>query len=150
MEGSSVNRFSEPLLGSAIEELAWSASEELLSPLPNDLTRIVYLASIRDYNSGTYRHPQLSRQFGAATAHRALELWHEEVFGRLLINSVASYVEQLEGYLRYSRAERGQFIQTWKLLQAYKAAVPLHLPPRAREAFFLNVEAALAILENPS
>ena len=150
MEGPSVNRFNPPAaLGSAVDEFAWNASEEILSPLPNDLTRLIYLTSIRDYNSGTYRHPQLSRQFSPATAHRAFALWHEEVFTRLLMTSLANYVEQLEGYLRYSRAERSQFIETWKSLQAYKAAVPLHVPPRARETFFLNIEAALAILENP-
>src|SRR5436305_8739167 len=97
----------------AIDEFASKASEEVLSPLPNDLTRLIYLASIRDYNSGTYRHPQLSRQFDAITAHRAFESWHEEVFARLLTNSTSNYVEQLEGYLRYSRAERTQFIATW-------------------------------------
>jgi len=150
MEGSSVNRFNEYAgIGPAIDEFAWRACEEALSPLPNDLTRLIYLASIRDYNSGAYRHPQLSRQFNAITAHRAFESWHEEVFARLLTNSVSNYVEQLEGYLRYSRAERPKFIATWKSLQAYKAAVPLRAPRRACEIFFLNVEIALDILEIP-
>jgi len=82
-------------------------------------------------------------------AHRAFELWHEEVFRRLLTKSISNYVEQLEGYLRYSRVDRSQFIRTWKSLQAYKAAIPLRVPRRASEIFFLNVETALAVLETP-
>lgn len=148
MEGPPVNRLNrDARVAPPVDEFVWKASEQVLSPLPNDLTRIIYLASIRDYNSGTYRHPQLSRQFNALTAHEALELWHEEIFARLLTNSVGDYVEQLEAYLRYSRAERAQFISTWKSLQAYRAAIPLRVPRRACETFFLNVDTALAILE---
>jgi hypothetical protein len=148
MERKPLNR-SEQLMGigSVIDEFAWRASEDALSTLPNDLTRLVYLASIRDYNSGTYRHSLLSKQFNSLTMHRAFDLWHQEVFARLLTNSICNYVAQLEGYLRYSRAERRQFIATWKSLQAYKAAIPLRVPRRACETFFLNVQTALTILE---
>jgi len=131
-----------------IDEFAWQATEDALSSLPNDLTRLIYLASIRDYNSGAYRHP--SRQFHTAIAHRAFQLCHEEVFARLLMSPVNAYVEQLHVYIRYSRAERDLFIATWNSLQAYKAAIPAHVPERAREMFFLNMRAALAILESQS
>lgn len=148
MEEPPVNRLNQDIrFAPLVDEIVWKASEEVLSPLPNDLTRLIYLASIRDYNSGTYRHPQVSRQFNALTAHAAFELWHEEIFARLLTNSVGEYVEQLEIYLRYSRAERAKFISTWKSLQAYKAAIPLHVPRRACQLFFLNVDTALEILE---
>lgn len=148
MEGLSVNRLDrEAPVSLLIDEFIWKASEEVLSPLPNDLTRLIYLASIRDYNSGIYRHPQMSRQFSAVTAHAAFELWHEQIFARLLTNSAREYVEQLEMYLRYSRVDRSKFVSTWKSLQAYKAAIPLRVPRRACELFFLNVETALEILE---
>ena len=144
------NRSSEHAgISPVVDEFAWRASAEVLSPLPNDLTRLIYLASIRDCNSAIYRHPQLSRQLNAMAAHRAFDLWHEEVFRRLLTQSIRNYVEQLEGYLRYSRVDRSQFIRTWKSLQAYKAAIPLRVPRRAAEIFFLNVETALAVLETP-
>jgi hypothetical protein len=133
-----------------VDEVAWKASEEILSILPNDLTRLIYLTSIRDYNSGTYRHPVLSRQFDATVAHRVFELWHQEIFARLLADPISSYVEQLEGYIRYSRAERSLFIESWQSLQAYKAAIPLQTPSRSSETYFLNVQTALAILERSS
>src|SRR3954447_19524848 len=92
MEGPPLNRTERHMnIGPAIDEFTSRASEEVLSPLPNDLTRLIYLASIRDYNSGTYRHPQLSRELNATTAHRAFEFWHEEIFARLLTNSVSNY-----------------------------------------------------------
>jgi hypothetical protein len=132
-----------------IDESAWKAGEDILSPLPNDLTRLIYLASIRDYNSGAYRHHVLSHKFEATVAHRVFQMCHEEIFARLLANPISKYVEQLEGYIRYSRAERGAFITTWKSLQAYRAAIPLQVPRRTSETFFLNINTALTILELP-
>jgi hypothetical protein len=131
-------------------EFPSQATEDILGPLPNDFTRIIYLASIRDYNSGTYRHPILSRQIEAGVAHEAFRLCHQEVFARMLVNPISQYVQQLEEYIRYSRAERGLFITTWNSLQAYKAAIPLQAPKRACETFYLNVTTALRILEFPS
>jgi hypothetical protein len=133
----------------SIDETAWKASEDILSVLPNDLTRLIYLTSIRDYNSGTYRHPALSRQFDETAAHRVFEVRHQEIFARLLANPISNYVEQLKGYIRYSRTERGLFIKSWQSLQAYKAAIPLQVPTRASETYFLNVRTALTILEQP-
>ena len=125
----------------------WAAGEEILSSLPNDLTRLIYLTSIRDSNSGTYRHHVLSREFDPEEAHSVFEAWHQQVFARLITSPVPKFVEELEGYLRYSRAERERFIAAWKTLQVYRAAIPLKAPKRAREIFFLNVATALNILE---
>ena len=133
-----------------VDESAWRESENILLPLPNDLTRLIYLTSIRDYNSGFYRHPTLSRQFDASVAHRVFEVWHQQVFARMLANPISKYVEQLEGYIAYSRAERDLFIKSWTLLEAYKAAIPLQVPKRVSEVFFLNVKTALAILNHLS
>lgn len=132
-----------------IDESTLQACEAILGPLPNDFTRVIYLASIRDYNSGTYRHPVLSRQYEATVADRGFKICHQEVFARLLANPISKYVEQLEGYIRYSRAERRLLIATWKSLAAYKAAIPSQAPARACELFFLNVGTALAILQLP-
>lgn len=128
----------------------WTAGEEILSSLPNDLTRLIYLTSIRDYNSGTYRHHVLSRQFDPTEAHHVFEAWHQQVFARLLTIPIRKYVEEIEDYIRYSRAEREPFITTWKGLQAYRAAIPMKAPRRACETFFLNVRTALSILEHAS
>ena len=126
----------------------WSAGQEILTPLPNDLTRLIYLTSIRDYNSGIYRHHALSRQFDPTEAHQVFEAWHQQVFARLLRIPIRKYVEEIEIYIRYSRAEREPFITTWKALQAYRAAVPLRAPRRACEVFFLNIQSALRIIEH--
>jgi hypothetical protein len=117
-----------------------------LDTLPNDLTRMLYLASLRDCNSGCYLHPQLSPMIGVEEAGRALSTCHDQVFRRLLKTSVSAYVLQLEEYIRYTRADRGTVLRTWQSLQAYRSTVPLLALPIYSELFCLNIELALLIL----
>jgi hypothetical protein len=133
---------------SDIQETVVQAHLCILEPLPNDLARIIYLASLRDYNSGIYLHPDLSRQYEISIAHRALQLCHGDIFLRLLESGVCDYVQQLRAYIRYAGAEERQFIHTWESLKAYRAAIPADALPIARELFFLNIDAALAVLKH--
>jgi hypothetical protein len=126
------------------------AQEVGLDSLPNDLTRLLYLASLRDCNSGCYLHPQLSQRIGMEAADEALRACHEQVFQRLLTTPTAGYVQQLEEYIRYTRTERTAVLETWKSLQAYRATVPLRALPIYSELFCLNIELALIILRPPS
>lgn len=126
---------------------AGSACELILQDFPNDLTRLIYLASLRDCNSGLYLHPQLSTQNGLEETDRALCACHDEVFRRLLITRVAEYVLQLEEYIRYTRADRTTVLKTWRSLQAYRATVPVAALRVFAELFCVNIEAALLILD---
>ena len=128
------------------ESLADYVSETVLETLPNDLTRMIYLASLRDCNSGVYLHPELSQQRGIQAADGALRVCHEQVFRRLLTTRLAEYVIQLQEYIRYTRGETITMLKTWKSLQAYRATVPVGALAASAEFFFLNLSIALEIL----
>jgi len=119
-----------------------------LDLLPNDLTRMLYLASLRDCNSGRYLHPELSPQMGLEIADRTLFALHDRVFRRLLATSVSGYVDQLDEYIRYTRMEKTIVLKTWQTLQAYRATVPMLASLLYCELFCLNIEVALTILHS--
>ena len=121
-------------------------NDSVLAYLPNDLTRLVYLASLRDCNTGHYFHPQISQQNDSTSASHALRLCHEEVFARLMTTPLSEYVAQLVGYIYYTHADKARVINTWKSLQAYRATVPLAISELDADFFFTSVEAALEIL----
>ena len=123
------------------------AREAGLDNFPNDLTRMLYLASLRDCNSGSYLHPQLSPRIGTEVADQALCACHDRVIERLLTTPISEYVVQLEEYIRYTKAERRTVLNTWQSLQAYRATVPVEAPPVYCEVFCLNVALALNILK---
>jgi len=118
-----------------------------LEYLPNDLTRMIYLASLRDCNSGVYLHPELSQRIGLRYASKLLNDLHEAVFNRLLETRIPEYVPQLQEYIRYSKTDRRTMLDNWKSLQAYRATIPLHAGKIWAEIYFMNIETAIAILQ---
>jgi len=117
-----------------------------LDILPNDLTRMLYLASLRDCNNGSYLHPHLSSRMGTEAADRTLRACHNQVFRCLLATPPSGYVLQLQEYIRYAKMEKSAVLETWQCLQAYRATVPVRALPPYCELFFLNIELALIIL----
>ncbi len=131
---------------SCLNSLTAYISDTILQSLPNDLTRMIYLASLRDCNSGLYLHPEFSQQEGLHGADRALRVCHEQVFRRLLTTRLPEYVRQLQDYIRYTRGETVTMLKTWQSLQAYRATVPMGAASTSAELFFLNIAVALEIL----
>jgi hypothetical protein len=128
------------------DSLAARFSDTVLQNLPNDLTRMIYLASLRDCNSGLYLQPDFSPHEGIHATDRALRLCHEQVFRRLLNTRLPDYVRQLDEYVRYTRGETVIMLKTWKSLQAYRATVPVGAALISAELFFLNITIALEVL----
>jgi len=87
------------------DNLTTYVGDLVLQSLPNDLTRMIYLASLRDCNSGLYLHPEISQQRGLHEADRAFRMCHERVFHNLLTTRLPEYVQQLGEYVRYTRGE---------------------------------------------
>jgi hypothetical protein len=130
-----------------LDTVVRNARELVLADLPNDLIKLIYLASLRDCNTGRYFHPQISRQNDSTSASDALQLCHEEVFARLMATPLPEYVTQLAGYICYTHADKAQVIDMWKSLPAYRATVPLKVSVLDAEFFFTSVEAALTVLD---
>src|SRR5437763_17095482 len=107
---------------------------------------MIYLASLRDCNSGMYLHPELSRRKGIQTADRAFKACHEEIFRRLLTTHLPDYVTQLQEYIRYTRSEIVTVLKTWRSLQAYRATVPVGALAASSELYFLNIGIALDVV----
>jgi len=131
-----------------LDAVVRNAKEQVLSDLPNDLIKLVYLASLRDCNTGNYFHSLISQENDAASASHALQFCHEEVFDRLMATPLSEYVSQLAGYICYTHADKIRVIDMWRSLPAYRATVPLKVSALDAEFFFTSIETALAILDS--
>ena len=137
----------EPNLGDpSTDALTNYVSDSILRNLPNDLTRMIYLASLRDCNSGLYLHPELSNQRGLQASDLAFRSCHQQVFRRLLNTRMPEYVQQLHEYIRYTRAEAATILTTWRSLQAYRATIPVGAGATSAAQYFLNLSIALEIV----
>lgn len=111
------------------------------------LAKLIYLASMRDYNTGLYYHDGLADEFSPEVASEALSDCHREAFRELVTSSLESLVQQLDGYIFQSQTRVSDFLPVWKKLEPYRVAVPVATDPFAAEFLFSNLKIALAILE---
>jgi hypothetical protein len=116
-----------------------------LSKLSGDLARLVYLASTRDYNSGTYHHEGLAARFRPDAASKALEIAHRQTFYRLSAYSLEELVRDMELYLNSSHESPADVLRTWQKLEPYRIAIPVEVNPAVARLFLSNVKLALAV-----
>src|SRR5258708_21514601 len=67
--------------------------------LPGDFSRLVYLASSRDLNTGHYSHDGLAFHFSENVAAKAMAVCHREIFDRLVYVSLEALIEELANYI---------------------------------------------------
>src|SRR5260370_7246187 len=70
-----------------------------LARLPGDFSRLVYLASSRDLNTGRYSHDGLAFHFSENVASKAMAACHTEIFDRLVFCSLEELIEALRNYI---------------------------------------------------
>jgi hypothetical protein len=116
-----------------------------LAKLPGDLSRLVYLASTRDYNSGVYHHDGLAARFRPEAASKALEIAHRDIFRRLAALSLEQLVGELELYLNSSHESPADVLRIWQKLEPFRVAIPVDVNPAMARLFLSNVRLALAI-----
>jgi len=129
------------------QDAAQDLRRRTLASMPRPLDRMLYLASTRDYNSGTYYHEGLASRFGEEAACEALSDCHREAFRELVFSSLEDLVRQIEAYMTSARSNPLDLINAWKKLEPYRVAVPTKSEELPLAVLFSNLKIALAILE---
>jgi hypothetical protein len=117
-----------------------------LSRLPGDFTRLVYLASSRDCNTGKYYHDGLAFHYSQNVASKAMALCHKEVFDRLVYVSLEELIEELSNYISSTNERPEDFLRSWEHLGSYRVTIPSECDELEADVFLSNLKMALAIL----
>ncbi len=118
-----------------------------LSRLPGDFSRLVYLASSRDLNTGRYSHDGLAFHFSQNVASKAMALCHGEIFGRLVYASLEELIEELGNYISSTEERPEEFLKSWEHLGSYRVTIPSECDELEAQVFLSNLKMALAILQ---
>ena len=110
--------------------------------------RLAYLASLRDPNSGTYRHHGLSAAFGREESVRALRQSHEEIFLEWLKLPLAEKHADLQQYLAELEDPKETVVQHWIRSRSYRTQIPGAARPAEGELYCAELEALLEIMRN--
>ena len=119
-----------------------------LSRIPTVYGRLTYLASLRDQNSGIYRHHGLSTAFGREESSKALQESHGRAFADWLNLSLADKNTDLTAYLESLEDPRRVVLDHWLQSRVYRAQVPASARKMERKLFIQDLEALVAVLRN--
>jgi hypothetical protein len=119
-----------------------------LSRISTVYGRLAYLASLRDQNSGIYRHHGLSAAFGREESGRALRQSHEEVFLEWLKLTLVEKHEDLQQYLATLEDPAGAVIHHWLRSRSFRTQIPSSARPMEGDLYCSELEALLEIMRN--
>jgi hypothetical protein len=130
-----------------VQQAAEDFRHRTLSTISRPLDRLIYLASMRDYNTGLYYHDGLASRFSQEAACEALADCHVDAFRQLVHCSLEDLVRQMEAYMNSMHTNPAEFLGAWMKLEPYRVAVPVETDPLSVELLFSNFRIALAILQ---
>ncbi len=131
-----------------VQQAAEDLRRRSLSEFPRPLDRLIYLASMRDYNTGLYYHDGLASRFSQEVACEAMADCHREAFRQLVGCSLEDLVAQMEAYMASTHTSPADFLTAWRGLEPYRVAVPVESDPLSAQFLFSSFKIALAILES--
>jgi hypothetical protein len=129
-----------------VDRIVRDFQRHTLDALEGTFSRLIHIASLRDYNTGQYHHYGLETRYDPMSVDQALRRCHEEVFAQLTRLSLQEQTQDLLHFFESLRSARGRLVQVWQRLKAYQILPPEKCPPLARELFNNNVEIILQML----
>ncbi len=119
-----------------------------LSHIPTIYGRLTYLASLRDANSGLYRHHGLSDAFGRENSSNALKDSHEQVFREWLGLSISEKHEDLIRYIGSLDHPPEVVVNHWLQSRIHESQPPNSAQELERSLFCIDLEALLETLKD--
>jgi hypothetical protein len=121
-----------------------------LSQIPSNYGRLVYLASLRDANSGVYRHHGLSASFGREESLSALRKSHEDTFREWLNLTLSHKSADLITHFRNVEENPRRVVTYLARATPYLSQVPDSASPAQRRQFKMEMETLLDLIRNDS
>ncbi|MBS1875956.1 MAG: hypothetical protein JSU00_22275 [Acidobacteria bacterium] len=119
-----------------------------LSQIPSVFGRLVYLAAVRNPNSGRYEHHGLALVFGESEADRALRRSHIQTFSEWLCFNLEQQKADLMLYLSALMDERRRVIETWLRIEPFRTMIPSSATKAETDLYQSDFRILLGLLKN--
>lgn len=129
-----------------IERLVRDFEDRTLAALGTQFSRLVYIASLRDYNTGRYHHYGLEARYAPAAVDEGLHQCHIRIFEELVALPLKEQTEDLLDFFESLKEDKARLVEVWRRLKSYQVLPPENCNSLARELFDKNIEIMLRIL----
>lgn len=117
-----------------------------LSQIPTTIGRLIYLASLRDQNTGAHHHRGLEQLFGQEQSEQTIRQSHSQIFSDWLCFNLEQQKRGLEAYLVELHEDRKIVLATWIRLAPYRHYPPADAREVERSLFITDLEMVLELL----
>src|ERR1700736_6447725 len=109
--------------------------QRTLSQVPSVFGRLVYLASLRNPNTGAYEHFGFAQRVGERDSGQTIKRSHINVFSDWLCFSLEQQKEDLERYLDALGGDKRTVVANWLEWPPFMNWIPVQTRPVERELF---------------
>jgi hypothetical protein len=120
--------------------------QRTLAAIPSFLGRLVYLASLRNANTGFYEHFGLVQRIGTGETDALLRRSHLEIFHEWLCFGLERQKEELEEYFATLDAGKEGIVASWLSLEPYAVWVPAESRDVERKLFLTDLAVVLELI----
>lgn len=146
MTGANPNPEKKPALEGEIEQALAALHVHTLMELKGEFSRLIYLASLRDNNTGRYHHYGLESRYSNQAVDEALRRSHAEIFDALINLPLQEQTRDLAGFFDSLKEEPSRLVEAWERLRSYNILPPENCHSLARALFESNMVIILKIL----
>lgn len=140
------NRLQYGGLVGAVEQVITEFQTRTLKEMDGRFCRLIYLASLRDHNTGRYYHYGLESRFGRDAVDEGLRQCHIQVFEELVALPLKAQTEDLLVFFESLKEDRSRLVKAWQSLRSYQVLPPENCHPLARDLFDKNIEIILRVV----
>jgi hypothetical protein len=121
-----------------------------LAQIESSYGRLVYLAGLRNPDTGRYEHYASNPSYsGALVTSRALKRAHEQIFREWVTYSLERKKADIEVYIDgIEQVDKTELLDAWLRLTPYKNLVPASIQGPEREKHISDFEVILGLLKN--
>ena len=131
-----------------VARLIQDFEQRTLKEMHGQFSRLIYLASLRDYNTGRYHHYGLETRHPSPAVHEGLHRCHVKIFDAVVAMPLQEQTEELLNFFETLREDPSCLVETWERLRAYQILPPEDALPLARTLFDKNIEVMLKVLKD--
>lgn len=117
-----------------------------LMQVPTTFGRLIYLASLRNQNTGMYEHHGLAQMYGAGEADRTMRESHQHLFSEWLCFSLEEQKNEVEDYMRGLEESPRLVIENWLRFSPYRNFIPAETRDAERRLYMTDLDAVMEML----
>jgi hypothetical protein len=119
-----------------------------LAVIASDFARLYYVNSLKDQDTGEYKHDGLSNLYSESSVQAALEQCHGELFSRILETPLQDQAADLRKCLETAGDDFWAIVENWRETRDYRSMCPRGLPEYLNELFCSNMGVVLEIFSS--